>query len=73
MLLDIVNMYPSIRVKLIRKALNHYAKDLPTKARETINLCMDIVQLGMKSMLIQFKGCYFVYQGATKGKEISNK
>eukprot|EP00957_Ditylum_brightwellii_P160702 12234819-Ditylum_brightwellii.AAC.1 len=27
----------------------------------------------MKSMLIQFKGCYFVYQGGAKGKEISNK
>eukprot|EP00957_Ditylum_brightwellii_P164101 12494864-Ditylum_brightwellii.AAC.1 len=73
MLLDIVNMYPSIRVKLIRKALNHYAKDLPAKARETISLCMDIVQFEMKSTLIQFKGCYFVFQGATKAKEISDE
>eukprot|EP00957_Ditylum_brightwellii_P022631 1707047-Ditylum_brightwellii.AAC.1 len=31
---------------------------------------MDIVQFGMKSTLIQFKGHYLVYQGATKGKEI---
>eukprot|EP00957_Ditylum_brightwellii_P196308 14956275-Ditylum_brightwellii.AAC.1 len=34
---------------------------------------MDIVQFGMKSTLIQFKGCYFIYQGAAKGKEISNE
>eukprot|EP00957_Ditylum_brightwellii_P043696 3313257-Ditylum_brightwellii.AAC.1 len=27
----------------------------------------------MKNMLIQFKGRYFVYQGATKGKEISDE
>eukprot|EP00957_Ditylum_brightwellii_P030119 2279535-Ditylum_brightwellii.AAC.1 len=52
MLLDIVNMYPSIRVKLIKKALRYYAKNLPAEARETINLCMDIVQFGMKSTLI---------------------
>eukprot|EP00957_Ditylum_brightwellii_P052945 4014245-Ditylum_brightwellii.AAC.1 len=44
MLLDIVNMYPSIRVKLIKNALKYYAKDLPAEARETIDMCMDIVQ-----------------------------
>ena len=43
MSLDIVNMYPSVRVKLIRKALHYYAKDLPEEAKETINMCMDIV------------------------------
>eukprot|EP00957_Ditylum_brightwellii_P129690 9893096-Ditylum_brightwellii.AAC.1 len=73
MSLDTVNMYPSIRVKLIRKALNHYAKNLPAEARETIDLCMDIVPFGMKSTLIQFKGHYFIYQGAAKGKEISDE
>eukprot|EP00957_Ditylum_brightwellii_P073841 5610670-Ditylum_brightwellii.AAC.1 len=71
--LDIVNMYPSIRVKLIQKALSHYARDLPEKAKETINMCMDIVQSGMKSTLIRFKGKYYVYKGATKGKELSDE
>eukprot|EP00957_Ditylum_brightwellii_P057457 4356342-Ditylum_brightwellii.AAC.1 len=73
MLLDIVNMYPLVRVKLICKALNHYAKNLPATTRETIDLCMDIVQFGMKSTLIQFRGQYFVYQGAAKGKELSDE
>eukprot|EP00957_Ditylum_brightwellii_P095153 7247564-Ditylum_brightwellii.AAC.1 len=63
-------MYPLIRVKLIRKALTHYAKDLPAEPRETIDLCMDIVQFSMKSTLIQFKGRYFIYQGAAKGIKI---
>eukprot|EP00957_Ditylum_brightwellii_P113860 8680652-Ditylum_brightwellii.AAC.1 len=27
----------------------------------------------MKSTLIQFKGHYFIYQGAAKGKEISDE
>eukprot|EP00957_Ditylum_brightwellii_P156730 11929594-Ditylum_brightwellii.AAC.1 len=56
MLSDIINIYPSVRVKLIWKALNHYARDLPATARETIDLCIDIVQFGMKSTLIQFRG-----------------
>eukprot|EP00957_Ditylum_brightwellii_P077803 5912537-Ditylum_brightwellii.AAC.1 len=34
---------------------------------------MDIVQFGMKSTLIQFKGKYYVYKGAAKGKELSNE
>eukprot|EP00957_Ditylum_brightwellii_P059550 4521804-Ditylum_brightwellii.AAC.1 len=34
---------------------------------------MDIVQFGMKSTLVQFRGCYYVYQGAAKGKELSDK
>eukprot|EP00957_Ditylum_brightwellii_P088208 6718970-Ditylum_brightwellii.AAC.1 len=66
-------MYPSIRVKLIQKALNHHAGDLPAAARETINLCMDIVQFGRKNTLIQFRGQYYVYKGASKGRELSNE
>eukprot|EP00957_Ditylum_brightwellii_P153047 11650071-Ditylum_brightwellii.AAC.1 len=66
-------MYPSVRVKLIRKALQHYAGDLPEEAKETINMCMDIVQFGMKSTLIQFRGKYYVYKGAAKGKELSDE
>eukprot|EP00957_Ditylum_brightwellii_P146592 11159810-Ditylum_brightwellii.AAC.1 len=66
-------MYPLIQVKLIKKALKYYAKDLPAEARKTIDMCMDIVQFGMKSTLIQLKGCYFIYQGAAKGKEISKE
>eukprot|EP00957_Ditylum_brightwellii_P021881 1650088-Ditylum_brightwellii.AAC.1 len=73
MLLDIASMYPSICVKLIWKALNHYVKDLPATARETTNLCIDIVQFGMKSTLIQFRGRYYVYQGAARGKELLDK
>eukprot|EP00957_Ditylum_brightwellii_P109714 8368582-Ditylum_brightwellii.AAC.1 len=54
MSLDIVNMYPSVRFKLIWKALNHYVRDLPDEAKKTTKQCMDIVQFGMKNTLIQF-------------------
>eukprot|EP00957_Ditylum_brightwellii_P122928 9372970-Ditylum_brightwellii.AAC.1 len=30
------------------EALSHYARNLPDAAKETINMCMDIVQFGMK-------------------------
>eukprot|EP00957_Ditylum_brightwellii_P117327 8948610-Ditylum_brightwellii.AAC.1 len=57
MSLDIVKMYPLVHVKLIQKALQYYAKDIPNTAKETIDLCMDIVQFG----------------GAAKGKEFSDE
>eukprot|EP00957_Ditylum_brightwellii_P116216 8864728-Ditylum_brightwellii.AAC.1 len=62
-------MYPSVRVKLIQKALNHYARDLPDKAKKTIKQCMDIIHFGMKSTLIQFQGKYCVYRGEVKEGE----
>eukprot|EP00957_Ditylum_brightwellii_P129999 9914861-Ditylum_brightwellii.AAC.1 len=73
MSLDIVNMYPLVRVKLIRKALNHYAKDLAGEAKNTINQCMDIAQFGMKITLIQFREKYFVYHRAAKEGELADK
>eukprot|EP00957_Ditylum_brightwellii_P211255 15365956-Ditylum_brightwellii.AAC.2 len=69
MSLDIVNMYHLVRAKLIRKALHYCAKCLPDKAKETIELCMCIVQFGMKSTLIQFRGKYYVYHGAAKNRD----
>eukprot|EP00957_Ditylum_brightwellii_P189445 14419959-Ditylum_brightwellii.AAC.1 len=51
-----------------------YREHVPFRpAKETIDMCMDIVQFGMKSMLIQFKGKYYIYKGAAKGKELSDK
>eukprot|EP00957_Ditylum_brightwellii_P129621 9888012-Ditylum_brightwellii.AAC.1 len=38
-----------------------------------IDLYMDIVQFRMKSTLIQFRGRYYVYKEAAKGKELSDK
>eukprot|EP00957_Ditylum_brightwellii_P148789 11327651-Ditylum_brightwellii.AAC.1 len=73
MSLDTVNMYPLVRVKLIRKALNHYAKDFPEESTNTINQCMDIIQFGMKSTLIQFRGKYYVYHRAVKEEEVADK
>eukprot|EP00957_Ditylum_brightwellii_P192247 14634495-Ditylum_brightwellii.AAC.1 len=55
------------------EALSHYVRNLTVSAKETINMCMEILQFGMKSTLIQFKGKYYVYKGTAKGKELSNE
>eukprot|EP00957_Ditylum_brightwellii_P088761 6759449-Ditylum_brightwellii.AAC.1 len=34
---------------------------------------MEIVQFGMKSTLIQFRGRYFVYKGAAKDEDLLDK
>eukprot|EP00957_Ditylum_brightwellii_P147920 11263328-Ditylum_brightwellii.AAC.1 len=74
MSLDIMNMYPSVRVKLIRKALNHYVKYLPDEAKNTIEQCMDIIQFGMKSTFIQFsRGKYYVFHRAAKEGEVADE
>eukprot|EP00957_Ditylum_brightwellii_P075880 5767104-Ditylum_brightwellii.AAC.1 len=54
MLLDIINMYPSMRVKLIKKALQHYLHNLPAEAKQRIKLGMMMVQFGMKNILVNF-------------------
>eukprot|EP00957_Ditylum_brightwellii_P070677 5371348-Ditylum_brightwellii.AAC.1 len=46
MSLDIVNMYPSVRVKLIKKALQHYSHSLPEEAKQRINLGLAMVNSG---------------------------
>ena len=35
--LDIINMYPSIKHKLIRQAINHYCADINEEEQEVIN------------------------------------
>eukprot|EP00957_Ditylum_brightwellii_P074957 5696270-Ditylum_brightwellii.AAC.1 len=63
-------MYPLVQVKLIQKALQHFARDLPDAAKETINLCMNIIQFGMKNTSIQFRGHYYIYKGAAKDENL---
>eukprot|EP00957_Ditylum_brightwellii_P125344 9553436-Ditylum_brightwellii.AAC.1 len=66
--LDIDNMYLSIRVKIIQKALDYYTSKLPISARKAVQKCMEIVKFGMKSTLIRFRDKYYKYNGAA-GKD----
>eukprot|EP00957_Ditylum_brightwellii_P089493 6814718-Ditylum_brightwellii.AAC.1 len=51
MSLDIKNMYPSIRVKLIKKVLKFYSRSLSPEDKQKLELGMEMIQFGMKNML----------------------
>eukprot|EP00957_Ditylum_brightwellii_P180071 13717254-Ditylum_brightwellii.AAC.1 len=66
MLLDIENMYPSVRLKLIQKALTYYSCNLSKDDKTTINECLDLIKFGMRSTLVQYHGKYYAYKSAAK-------
>eukprot|EP00957_Ditylum_brightwellii_P000861 68309-Ditylum_brightwellii.AAC.1 len=63
-------MYPSVRVKLIKKALQHYSHSLPEEAKWRVNLVLAMVKFGMRNMLVNFFDKFNVYQGAAKGQDL---
>eukprot|EP00957_Ditylum_brightwellii_P138773 10578067-Ditylum_brightwellii.AAC.1 len=71
MLLDIDNIYSSVRVKLIKKALRHFSKNLPDDAKKWIKLSLEMVQFGMKSTLVDFGDKFYVNKEAAKGKNLT--
>eukprot|EP00957_Ditylum_brightwellii_P076232 5795090-Ditylum_brightwellii.AAC.1 len=52
MLLDIENMHPSIRLRLIRNMLDYYLRNLLDTDKKTIKDCLGIIKFGMKSTLV---------------------
>eukprot|EP00957_Ditylum_brightwellii_P080137 6094523-Ditylum_brightwellii.AAC.1 len=73
MSLDIKNMYPSIQVKLIKKALRFYSRSLSPEDKQKIELGMKMIQFGMKNTLVSFCNKYFNYKGAAKGDDLTIK
>eukprot|EP00957_Ditylum_brightwellii_P167332 12739009-Ditylum_brightwellii.AAC.1 len=73
MSLDIINMYPSMRVKLIKKVLQYYLPNLPVEAKQRIKLGMVMVQFRMRNTLVNFHDKLYVYWGAAKGHGLSEE
>eukprot|EP00957_Ditylum_brightwellii_P048794 3702024-Ditylum_brightwellii.AAC.1 len=69
MSMDIVNMYPSCKLKQIKQAFHYYAQDLQPSEKSTINKCIKMIAFGMKSTLIQYKDEYFNYKGVVGENE----
>eukprot|EP00957_Ditylum_brightwellii_P210578 15365129-Ditylum_brightwellii.AAC.1 len=63
MSMDIVNMYPSCKLKLIKQAFRHYARNLPPKDKKKIEKCIEMIAFGMKATLICYQDEYFNYKG----------
>ena len=60
---DAINMYPSIKLTTIKKAVEFFARKLTSETKKKINLCLDLILFGMSSTLISFDGEYYEYHG----------
>ena len=58
---DAINMYPSINLATIRKAVRYFARKITKDTKKTINLFLELVHFGMSSTLISFDGEYYEY------------
>eukprot|EP00957_Ditylum_brightwellii_P058433 4431187-Ditylum_brightwellii.AAC.1 len=63
MSMDIVNMYPSCKLKLIKQAFRYYGRNLKPKEKTKIKKCIKMIAFGMKLALICYKDEYFSYKG----------
>ena len=61
--LDAKDFYPSVHFNLVRKAVQYFSKDLEQNEKETIAICLDMIQFGMKSTYIMFQDQYYEYDG----------
>eukprot|EP00957_Ditylum_brightwellii_P177403 13512734-Ditylum_brightwellii.AAC.1 len=71
-LLDVVNMYLSTSLLLIKQAMHHYTKNLSVKDKLTFESSLPMISFGMQSMLTRFKDQYFNYKGI-KGEDNGEK
>jgi len=67
--IDAVDMYPSIKYKLIKKAVDFFAKDLDDSSKQTINHCLEMVKFGMGNTLITFTDKYYEYGGEMNAED----
>eukprot|EP00957_Ditylum_brightwellii_P095985 7313559-Ditylum_brightwellii.AAC.1 len=71
--LDIENMHPSVRLRLIRKSLDYYSRNLSDVDKKTIKDCLGMIKLGMKSTFVQCHGKHYAYKGAAKGQVMEDE
>eukprot|EP00957_Ditylum_brightwellii_P166859 12700441-Ditylum_brightwellii.AAC.1 len=69
MSLDIVNMYPSTKLLLIKKAIRHYARNLPANKKIEIEQCLSMIAFAMKTTLVRFQDQYYNYKGVVGSEE----
>jgi len=49
--LDIINMYPSVKAKLIRKAVAHYSQGFDGEEREVIHAALEMQKFSIWPMI----------------------
>eukprot|EP00957_Ditylum_brightwellii_P185607 14131605-Ditylum_brightwellii.AAC.1 len=73
MSLDIVNMYPSMFLSLIKQAGCYYSQNMSVKEKKTIEKCLATRAVDMRSTFVKYQEKYYNYKGViTKGGEHDN-
>ena len=62
--IEVVNMYPSVRLSLIKRAVKYFTLKCDPETKQSIKLCLKLIEFGMNSTLITFRGKYYEYSGA---------
>ena len=70
MSIDEEAFYPSVRYKLVEKAVKFFSENLTDEEEDTIKHCLDMIKFGMGNTLITFRDQYYEYDG---GREINEK
>ena len=63
---DAINMYPSIKLSTIKKIVRLFTRKLTSATKKTINLCLELIRIGMISTIIYLDGEYYEYHGGEK-------
>ena len=66
---DAINMYPLIKLSIIRKAVRLFARKLTAATKKTINLCLELLPFGMSSTPISFDSEYYKYHGGEREEQ----
>ena len=61
--IDAVDYYPSVRFKLVKKAIHFFSDKLSEEDKTKIEECLDMIKFGMGSTLITFIDKYYEYDG----------
>ena len=64
-----VNMYLSIKLTKIKKAVIYFTKLLIAATKKTTNLCLELIRFGFSSTLIYFDGDYYECHWGEKMEE----
>ena len=60
---DAINIYLSIKLSTTKNSVGFFASKITAATKKTINLCLEIILLGVSSTLISFDGEYYKYYG----------
>ncbi len=61
--IDAEAYYPSIKFKLVRKAVRYFSRHLTDDNKEIIEDCLEMIKFGMSSTLLTFIDKYYEYDG----------